>query len=136
MRLLHLGPAHILKLAALDAKVWWPLFPLLLLVVVVALSGAVIGAIRQKKSRTDLGLQILALGCYLLTAVIAVASEGSGSVPASLHRVPSLLTQMILLVQLVRIWKRPDARTLRVLNMIAWGAILADTALHYLMARG
>lgn len=136
MTLLHVGPISILKLATLDAKIWWPLFPLLLLVVFVALSSAVIGAIRQKRSRTDVGLQILALGCYLLTAVVAIASEGGGRVPASLHRVPSLLTQAILFVQLVRIWKRPDARALRVLNVIAWGAILADTALHYLMARG
>jgi hypothetical protein len=46
---------------------------------------------------------------------------------------PSFLTQAILLVQLVRIWRREQARSLRALNLIAWGGILADTALHYLI---
>ena len=71
----------------------------------------------------------------LLTAVVAIASEGGGRVPAYAHRLPSLLTQAIVLAQLIRIWKRADAKPLRLLNLIAWGAILTDTALHYLMAR-
>lgn len=81
-------------------------------------------------------MQSLAFACYLSTAVLAVASENGGAISPTVHRLPSLLTQAIVLAQLVRIWTRPDAKPLRALNLIAWGAILADTALHYVMARG
>ncbi|OLB74309.1 MAG: hypothetical protein AUH96_03555 [Nitrospirae bacterium 13_2_20CM_2_61_4] len=121
---------------ALDPKIWWPLFPLLLLVVIVALSAGLVWAIRRKTSRIDVAMQSLALACYLFTAVVAIASESRGGISPAVHRLPSLLTQAILLAQLVRISLRLDARPLRVLNLIAWGAILADTALHYMMARG
>ncbi|HEY3198317.1 MAG TPA: hypothetical protein VGJ57_09905 [Nitrospirales bacterium] len=130
-------PLRSIVLAAitLDPKVWWPLFPLLLLIVVASLSGSVVWAIRTKAPTRDLLIQVLALSAYLFTAVVAMASEGGGRVPAYAHRLPSLLAQGILLAQLVRIWKRADARLLRVLNLIAWGAILTDTGLHYLMPR-
>ena len=121
---------------ALDPRIWWPLFPLLLLVVILALSAGLVWVIRRKASRADVLMQSLALVCYLFTAVVAIASESRGGISPTVHRLPSLLTQAILLGQLVRIWSRLDARPLRVLNLIAWGAILADTALHYMMARG
>jgi hypothetical protein len=120
---------------SMDARVWWPLFPLLLLVVITALSAAVVWVIRTKAPTPDLVMQLFALGCYLFTAVVAIASEGGGRVPAHFHRIPSLLTQAIIIAQLVRTWPRAEARLLRVFNLIAWGAILADTALHYVMAR-
>lgn len=119
-------------MAVLSGKVWWPLFPLLLLVVVVALSTAVVWTVRRKAPRTDVVVQLLALICYVFTAVVAVASEG-GSVSPTVHRLPSLLTQGIILAQLIRIWKRAGAQPLRTFNIIAWAAILADTALHYLI---
>jgi hypothetical protein len=125
--------AHIMA-AFLNGKVWWPLFPLLLLLVVTALSAAVVWAVKRKAAKADVVLQVLALVCYLLTAVVAMASE-NGSLSPQVHRLPSLLTQAILLAQLVRIWNR-DVRTLRTLNLIAWGGILADTALHYLITAG
>jgi hypothetical protein len=118
--------------AFLSGKTWWPLFPMLLLVVVTALSAAVVLAVKAKVAKADVGFQITALVCYLLTAVVAMASEG-GALSPHIHRVPSLLTQAILLAQLVRIWRREHARSLRTLNLIAWGGILADTALHYLV---
>jgi hypothetical protein len=118
---------------SLNPKVWWPLFPLLLLIVVVSLSAAVIWSIRRRTPTGDLAMQLAALLCYLFTAVVAIAGEG-GAFSPQVHRIPSLLTQAILLAQLIRVWKRPDARVLRTLNIVAWGAILADTALHYLMA--
>lgn len=121
---------------ALDARIWWPLFPLLLLIVIVALSAALVWVIRRKAPTTDLVMQSLAFACYLFTAVVAIASESGSGVSAHVHRLPSLLTQAIVLAQLVRIWGRAEVRPLRVLNMIAWGAILADTALHYVMVRG
>jgi hypothetical protein len=118
--------------AFLSGKTWWPLFPMLLLLVVTALSAAVVLAVKGKAAKDDVGLQIAALVCYLLTAVVAMASEG-GVLSPDIHRLPSFMTQAILLVQLVRVWRREQARPLRALNLIAWGGILADTALHYLI---
>ncbi len=118
--------------AFLNAKIWWPLFPLLLLLVVIALSAALVWVIKRKAARADVVFQVLALVCYLLTAVVAMASEG-GTLSPQVHRLPSLVTQALLLAQLVRIWHRERARPLRALNLIAWGGILADTALHFLI---
>ena len=101
---LLVGPIR-LSAIALDPRVWWPPFPLLLLIVVATLSASVVWAIRTKAPTRDLVIQVLALSAYLLTAVVAIASEGGGRVPAYAHRLPSLLTQGILLAQLVRIWK-------------------------------
>ena len=123
--------AHIVA-AFLSAKVWWPLFPLLLLLVVIALSAAIVWVVKGKATKTDVVIQVLALVCYLFTAVVAMASEG-GTLSPHVHRLPSLVTQALLLAQLVRIWHRDRARTLRALNLIAWGGILADTALHFLI---
>ena len=120
----------------LDPRIWWPLFAMLLLIVTVALSASLVWVIRRKAPRTDLVMQSLAFACYLFTAVVAIASESGSGVSAHVHRLPSLLTQAILLAQLVRIWRRADERPLRAFNMVAWGAILADTALHYVMVRG
>ena len=118
--------------AFLSGKTWWPLFPMLLLLVVTALSAAVVLAVKGKVATADVGIQVTALVCYLLTAVVALASE-SGVPSPHIHRLPSLLTQAILLVQLVRTWRREHGRSLRALNLIALGGILSDTALHYLV---
>jgi len=118
--------------ALLSGKVWWPLFPLLLLLVIVALSTAVVWVVKRKAAKSDMLMQVSALVCYLLTAAVAMASEG-GALSPHIHRLPSLVTQALLLVQLVRIWRRDRARPLRALNLIAWGGILVDTALHYLV---
>jgi hypothetical protein len=120
---------------ALNPRVWWPLFPLLLLIVIIALSTALVWTIRKKSRGSDVAMQALALGCYVFTAIVAIASEGGGAVSANLHRVPSVLTQIVLLAQIARLWKRRDAKLLRAFNIIALVAILADTALHYLMAK-
>ncbi|MDO8546425.1 MAG: hypothetical protein Q7R68_03605 [Nitrospirales bacterium] len=128
---LRLGMVHNVA-AFLSAKVWWPLFPVLLLLVVIALSAAIVFVIRKKASKTDVVLQVFTLVCYLLTAVAAMANE-SGTLSPHVHRLPSLVTQALLLAQLVRIWHREGARSLRALNLIAWGGILADTALHFLV---
>jgi hypothetical protein len=123
--------AHVIA-ALLNAKVWWPLFPLLLLLVIASLSAAIVWVVKKKTEKADVVIQVLALVCYLFTAVVAMASEG-GALSPHVHRLPSLVTQAFLLTQLVRVWHRDHARPLRVLNLIAWGGILADTALHYLL---
>jgi hypothetical protein len=117
----------------LSAKVLWPLFPLLLLVVVLSLTWALVYAVRRPKGATVIWLQAGALGFYLLAAVAAIASE-RGAVSAHMHRPFSLLTQVMLAVALLHGWRRVD-RALIVLNVVAWCAILADTALHYLLTR-
>lgn len=116
----------------LSAKVLWPLFPLLLLVVVVCLTWALVRVVRHAKGPAAVWLQAGALGAYLLAAVAAIASE-RGAVSAHLHRPFSLITQAVIVLALVRMWGKD--RSLVALNMTAWGAILADTALHYLLTR-
>src|SRR4029078_6921333 len=117
----------------LDAKVWWPLFPLLLLIVIVCLTWALVLAVRGGHALRARWLQVGALACYLLAAVSAVASE-RGAVSANLHRPFSLATQLCLLLALIH-HRRSAHRSLLSLNGAAGAGILADTALHVLMVR-
>ncbi len=117
----------------LDAKVWWPLFPLLLLVVVVSLTWALVLVVRRGEQGTARWLQIGAFAFYMLAAVSAIASERA-LVSMHLHRPFSFLTQLCLLVALIHHWKRGNRPLLR-LNALAWAGILADAALHVLVVR-
>jgi len=117
----------------LDARVWWPLFPLLLLVVVASLTWALVIVIRRGESGKARWLQIGAFSCYLLAALSAVAAE-RGVVSAHWHRPFSILTQLCLLVALIHHWKG-NHRSLLWLNAVAWAGILADASLHYLVVR-
>nr|MBI3613823.1 hypothetical protein [Nitrospirota bacterium] len=116
----------------LSAKVLWPLFPLLLLVVVVCLTWAFVHVVRRSRGATAVWLQGAALAGYLLAAAAAVASE-RGAMSAHVHRPFSLLTQLAIALALFHMWGKD--RSLTRLNVVAWGAILADTALHYLLIR-
>lgn len=117
----------------LDARIWWPLFPLLLLLVVVSLTWALVRVVRRREQGTGRWLQVGALGWYALAAVSAVASE-RGFVSAHLHRPFSLLAQVCLVLALIYHWKQGN-RVLVRLNAVAWSGILADAALHMLMVR-
>ena len=117
----------------LDAKVWWPLFPLLLLVVSVCLTWALVLVVRRSTDAKARWLQVCAIGCYMLAAVSAIASE-RGAVSANLHRPFSILSQLCIAAALWYHW-RGEQTTLRWLNGLAWAAILADGALHYLMVK-
>lgn len=117
----------------LSAKTLWPLFPLLLLVVVVCLTWALVRVVRRSKGSQTIGIQAGALICYLLAAVSAIASE-NGSVSSNVHRPFSLLTQVFLLWAIYRAWGESQPGVIA-LNGIAWAAILADTALHFLLVR-
>jgi len=117
----------------LSAKVLWPLFPLLMLIVVVCLTWALVYVVRWSSGTTAVWLQGGALACYLLAAVAAIASE-RGAISANIHRPFSLLTQLAIALALFHIWGRGH-RPLVLLNVAAWAAILADTALHYLLIR-
>jgi len=114
----------------LSASVLWPLFPLLMLVVIVCLTWALVSVVRRSRSSTAIWLQAGALSCYLLAAAAAIASEHRLA-PAFLHRPFSLLTQVAIALALFHFWQRRD-RALMVLNGAAWAAILADAALHLL----
>lgn len=117
----------------LSAKTLWPLFPLLLLVVVVCLTWALVRAVRNSRISWTGWLQGGALGSYLMAAITAIASE-SGAISPHIHRPFSLLTQILIVISVFRLWGQGE-RFLVVLNLVAWGAILSDTALHYLLAR-
>ena len=116
----------------LSAKILWPLFPLLLLVVVICLTWALVHAVRRSSGSTAIWLQGAALGGYLLAAVAAIAGE-RGAISAHVHRPFSLLTQLAIALALFHMWGKD--RSLATLNVVAWGAILADTALHYVLTR-
>ncbi len=117
----------------LDAKVWWPLFPLLLLVVIVCLTWALVFVVRRGEAGRGRWLQVGAFTCYFLAAASAIASE-RGVVSAHLHRPFSILTQICLVLALIYHWKRGNQSLVR-LNALAWAGILADTALHVLVIR-
>ncbi len=117
----------------LDARVWWPLFPLLLLVVIVCLTWAVVVVVRQGERGKGRWLQVGAFSCYGLAAISAIASE-RGIVSVHLHRPFSILTQLCLLFALTHHWKQ-KRRTLLWLNALAWAGILGDAGLHYLVVR-
>lgn len=117
----------------LDAKVWWPLFPLLLLVVIVSLTWALVIVARGKRDPAAIWLQVGAFSAYILAAASAIASE-RGLVSANLHRPFSIATQLCLLAALIYHW-RGSRPSLRWLNSLAWAGILSDGALHYLMVR-
>ena len=72
------------------------------------------------------------LGSYLLAAITAIASE-SGAISSHIHRPFSLLCQLLILISVFQLWGKGE-RVLVGLNLIAWGAILCDTALHFLLA--
>ena len=117
----------------LDPKVWWPLFPLLLLVVISCLTWALVRVVRRPDSTPAIWFQLGAFAFYLAAAVAAMASE-RGNASVNLHRPFSLLAQASIACALFYYWRGGRSSQIWI-NGAAWGAILADTALHYLMAR-
>ena len=115
----------------LDPKVWWPLFPLLLLIVIVCLTWALVVVVRGSKDPRARWLQIGAFACYFLAAASAIASE-RGLVSVNLHRPFSILAQLCLFGALLHHWNASSS-VLRWLNGGAWLGILLDTGLHYMM---
>lgn len=117
----------------LSAKTLWPLFPLLLLVVVVCLTWAMVHVVRQSHGRQAIWIQAGAIIFYLLAAASAIASE-SGGMSAHVHRPFSILTQICIVWAMYHSWGQ-QRRILVTLNGVAWAAILADTALHYVLTK-
>ena len=115
----------------LSAKTLWPVFPLLLLVVVVCLTWAFVAVFRQGRDQKATWYQGGALLCYILAAVSAVASE-SGRMSANVHRPFSLLAQLMIVLSIYQAWGQGQRKT-QTLNLVAWAAILADTALHFIL---
>jgi hypothetical protein len=117
----------------LDPKVWWPLFPLLLLVVVSCLTWALVRVARRRDPTPAIWFQLAAFTSYVAAAVAAMASE-RGNASVNLHRPFSLLAQASIALAIFYYWRGGRSSQIWI-NGAAWGAILADTALHYLMAR-
>jgi hypothetical protein len=107
----------------LDPKVWWPLVPLLLLVRVV----------RRPDRTPAIWFQLAAFTSYLAAAVAAMASE-RGNASVNLHRPFSISAQASIALAMFYYWRGGRASQIWI-NGAAQGAILADTALHYHMAR-
>jgi uncharacterized membrane protein YhaH (DUF805 family) len=117
----------------LDPKIWWPLFPLLLLLVIVCLTWALVGVVRWRDKTPAIWFQLAAFTSYIAAAVAAIASE-RGSAAVSLHRPFSIMAQLSIAVAIIHYWRAGRIAQIWI-NGAAWGAILMDTALHYLMAR-
>ncbi|MBM4119653.1 MAG: hypothetical protein ACKOBZ_02790 [Nitrospira sp.] len=116
----------------LDPYVVWPLFPLLMLIVIVCLTWAMVRVVRRAQGTTAVCLQAAALVCYLLAAMAALASEAR-LMPDFIHRPFSLLVQLAIALALFHLWGKD--RLMVALNSVAWAAILADTALHFILHR-
>lgn len=129
----HLDEGLLQSPVMLDARIWWPLFPLLLLIVIVSLTWALVLVIRGRWDARATWLQVGAFSCYFLAAASAIASE-RGLVSANLHRPFSIVTQLCLLGALIHHWNGTST-SLRWLNIVAWVGILTDGVLHYLMVR-
>ena len=117
----------------LSAKVLWPIFPLLLLVVVVCLTWALVKVFRTPAALAVRFTQVGAFSAYLLAAATAIASEG-GRASVNLHRPFSILAQVCIVIGLGFAYRGRN-RPLMWLNAVAWAAILVDTALHYVLRR-
>jgi len=89
--------------------------------------------VHQRPGRLAVWIQAGALIFYLLAAASAVASE-NGAMSVNVHRPFSLLTQVFIVGAMYRVWGQHQ-RILLLLNAVAWAAILADTALHYLLVK-
>jgi hypothetical protein len=117
----------------LSAKVLWPLFPLLMLIVIVCLVWALVYAVRRGLDSMTVWLQGAALTLYLAAAVTAMFGE-HGAMSAHVHRPFSLLAQLAIALGLFHSWGK-SRTAIMTLNVTAWAAILGDTALHYLLTR-
>lgn len=115
----------------LDPKLWWPLFPLLLLVVVVCLTWALVRVVQRRDSTPAIWFQVAAFSAYLMAAVAAMAGE-RGAASVNLHRPFSLLAQVSIGVAMYYYWRAGRVSQFWI-NGTAWGAILLDTLLHYVM---
>jgi hypothetical protein len=89
--------------------------------------------VRRRDPTPAIWFQLAAFACYLAAAVAAMASE-RGNASVNLHRPFSLLARASIALAIFHYWRGGHFSQIWI-NGAAWGAILDDTALHYLMAR-
>ncbi len=108
----------------MSARVWWPLFPLLFLIVLGSLSTAAIRAQRGKISSTGKGTILLALLFYILTFALGRWRW--------LHMPVSNIAEAFMVFNIVFFFKN-SPKELAWLNVVALVAIASDFALHYIL---
>jgi hypothetical protein len=109
----------------MSAQVWWPLFPLLFLIVLTCLFTAVVRLARWGKgTRTHWAILLLALFFYFLTFAL-------GRWPR-LHMPMSNIAEVFILLNVV-VFYRTGRSDIAWLNIVALLSIASDFALHFVM---
>lgn len=109
----------------LSAKTWWPLFPLLFILVLTCLISAIIRLARGGKvTRREWIPLLLALIFYFLTFALGRWRW--------LHMPMSNIAELIILYNAFYFFRK-GRRDIAWLNIIALLAILLDFALHYIL---
>lgn len=109
----------------MSAKVWWPLFPLLFLIVLVALLSAVVRLKRSKKG-TKKGWRslLLALLFYFLTFALGRWRW--------LHMPLSNVAELFMIYNVYHFFKEKQGY-IAWCNVVALAAIAIDFALHFIL---
>jgi hypothetical protein len=107
----------------MSAKVWWPLFPLLLVIVITCLITTLVRLPKGgKPARKEWMLLSSALFFYILTFALGRWRP--------LHMFVSDIAEILIAYNAGYFRNRKDITRL---NLIALAAILADFALHYIL---
>ncbi|MCG3114543.1 MAG: hypothetical protein LLH30_02565 [Candidatus Manganitrophus sp. SA1] len=111
----------------MSVKVWWPLFPLLFLIVLVCLITALVRVKRRGGTTRNGWLALsLALFFYLMTWVVGEMGM------RWLHMPVSNIAELFILFNIVY-FTRMGWKDIAWLNVVALVAIAADFALHYIL---
>ena len=108
----------------MSVKTWWPLFPLLFLIVLTCLAAAAIRLAGHKGNRIEWAATSLALLFYILTFALGRWRW--------LHMPLSNAAELLILYNTVHFLRR-GLRDIAWLNIIALSAIVLDFALHYIL---
>jgi hypothetical protein len=105
-------------------KTWWPLFPLLFLIVLTCLITATVRLARTKADRIEWATTVSALFFYFLTFALGRWRW--------LHMPLSNVAELIILYNAVHFF-RTGRKDIAWLNIISLVAIGLDFALHYIL---
>src|SRR5262245_16825998 len=108
----------------MSVKTWWPLFPLLFLIVLTCLITATIRLTRNKADRIEWVTTLSALIFYFLTFALGRWRW--------LHMPLSNVAELFMLYNAVHFFKS-GRKDIAWLNVIALSAVFFDFALHYIL---
>lgn len=108
----------------MSLKVWWPLFPLLFVIVLTCLITATLRLARIQATRAEWTTVVSALFFYVLTFALGRWRW--------LHMPMSNVAELFMLYNVVHFF-RTGRKDLAWLNLIALLAIAFDFALHYIL---